>query len=37
MTSSSVKYIGEFKDGEYDGFGKLEDLESLQRYVGMFK
>lgn len=37
LTSSTIKYIGEFRNGEYDGFGKLEDLEQLQRYVGMFK
>jgi len=36
-TSSTLKYIGEFRNGEHDGFGKLEDLEHLQRYVGMFK
>ena len=37
LTSSNVKYIGEFRDGDFDGFGKLELLDQLQRYVGMFK
>ena len=37
LTSSTMKYIGEFRHGEYDGFGKLEDLVKLHRYVGMFK
>ena len=25
--SGSHKYIGDFKEGDFDGFGKLEDLE----------
>lgn len=35
--SQYFKYVGEFRHGEEDGFGKLEDLEQLTRYVGMFK
>jgi len=29
LTSSTLKYIGEFRHGEYDGFGKLEDNELM--------
>ena len=37
MTSKITKYIGEFKEGDYDGMGRLEDSEQRTRYVGMLK
>ena len=35
--SRYFNYVGEFRHGMKDGFGKREDLEALHRYVGMFK
>ena len=37
MTSKITKYIGEFKEGDYDGMGRLENSEQCTRYVGMLK
>lgn len=37
MTTKHTKYIGEFKAGNYDGMGRLENSEKCTRYVGMLK
>jgi hypothetical protein len=37
MEQNGLKYIGEFKHGEFDGFGKLENLPENWRYVGQFR
>ena len=37
MTTKNIKYIGEFKEGDYDGMGRLENSELCTRYVGMLK
>ena len=37
MTTKNIKYIGEFKEGDYDDMGRLENSELCTRYVGMLK
>ena len=37
MTKNNTKYIGEFKAGNYDGMGRLENDESGTKYVGLMK
>jgi len=34
LTSERFKYIGEFKNGDFDGFGKMEKLTGCTVYDG---